>query len=112
MIKIGWPTLKKQVNAQVWRVLDLSGLTRSVRESKNYTKSGFVYLDGNRITSLRHTVSIGDPFTLELRFPNGRTKSLEIMLVPVNRISKRPPRQASPGNTPYINDPDKFNYRG
>ena len=112
MIKIGWPTQKKQVNAQVWRVLDLSGLTRSVRESKNYTKAGFVYLDGTRITSLKHTVSIGDPFTLELRFPNGRTRSLEIMLVPVNRLTSRTPRQTTPGSTPYINDPDKFNYRG
>ena len=112
MIKIGWPTLRKQVNAQVWRVLDLSGLTRSVRESRNYTKSGFVYLNGNRITSLKATVAIGDPFTLELRFPNGRTKSLEIMLVPMNRIANRTQRQASPGTGPFLNDPDKFNYRG
>ena len=112
MIQIGWPTQKKQVNAQVWRVLDLSGLTRSTRESKNYTKAGFVYLNGNLMTSLKQTVSIGDPFTLELRFPNGRTKSSEIMLVPVNRLSNRKPREASPGSNPYLNDPDKYNYRG
>lgn len=110
--EIGWPTLQKQVNAQVWRVLDLSGLTRSTRESRNYTKSGFVYLDGNRITSLKQTVSIGDPFTLELRFPNGRTKSLEIMLVPVNRLSKRKPRETSPGTTQHLTDPDKYFYKG
>jgi len=112
MIEIGWPTLQKQVNAQVWRVLDLSGLTTSVRNSKNYTKSGFVYMDGNRVQDLRATVPLGSPFRLEIRFPNGRIKGEDIMLVPVNRLSKRKPRQTSPGSTPYLNDPPKFFYKG
>ena len=112
MIRIGWPTLQKQVNAQVWRVLDLSGLTKSTRESKNYTRSGFVFLNDSRITSLRHTVAIGDPFTLELRFPNGRIKGAEIMLVPTNRLITRKPREMSPGTNPYLNDPPKFFYKG
>jgi hypothetical protein len=112
MIKIGWPTQQKQVNAQVWRVLDLSGLTRSTRESKNYTRSGFVFLNDSCITSLRHTVTLGDPFTLELRFPNGRIKGAEIMLVPTNRLITRKPREMSPGNNPYLNDPPKFFYKG
>jgi hypothetical protein len=112
MIKIGWPTLQKQVNAQVWRVLDLSGLTKSTRDSKNYTKSGYVFLNDSCITSLRHTVPLGDPFTLELRFPNGRVKGAEIMLVPTNRLIKRKPREMSPGNNPYLNDPPKFFYKG
>lgn len=111
MIKIGWPTLQKQVNAQVWRVLDLSGLTRSTRESKNYTRSGFVFLNDSCITSLKHTVTIGDPFTLELRFPNGRIKGAEIMLVPTNRLITRKPREMSPGTNPYLNDPEKYFYK-
>jgi hypothetical protein len=112
MIEIGWPTLQKQVNAQVWRVLDLSGLTKSTRDSRNFTKSGYVYLDDTCITSLRHTVALGDPFRLELRFPNGRIKGADIMLVPINRLSKRTPRQASPGTGPYLNDPEKYFYKG
>jgi hypothetical protein len=112
MIEIGWPTQKKQVNAQVWRVLDLSGLTKSTRDSRNFTKSGYVYLDDTLITSLKHTVALGDPFRLELRFPNGRVKGADIMLVPVNRLSNRTPRQASPGTNPYLNDPSKYFYKG
>lgn len=112
MIEIGWPTQQKQVMAQVWRVLDLSGLTKSVRDSKNYTRSGYVYLDGNLITSLKHTVPLGSPFVLELRFPNGRIKGADIMLVPINRLSKRTPRETSPGTNPYLNDPPKYFYKG
>lgn len=112
MIKIGWPTLQNKVNCQVWRVLDLSGLTNSVRNSKNYTKSGYVYVDDSPILSLRATVPLGSPFRLEIRFPNGRTIGEDIMLVPVNRLTNRKPRLTSPGSTPYLNDPPKFFYKG
>lgn len=109
---ISWPTLKHQTNVQVWRILDLSGLTNSVRESRNYTKSGLVYLNGMLISSLKDTVSSGEPFYLELRFPNGRTKGQDIVVVPSSRLTLRTSRQTSPGTSPYINDPTKFNYRG
>lgn len=112
MITIAWPSLKKTVNAQVWRVLDLSGLTKSVRDSKNYTKAGYVYLNGMNVRSFRETVSTGCPFYLELRFPNGRTKGEDITIVPSSRLSTRTPRQTSPGTNHYINDPTKTNYRG
>lgn len=112
MITIGWPTQNRQVYAEVWRILDLSGLTKSVRESIGYTKSGYVYLNGSNITSLKQSVSTGEPFRLELRFPNGRIKGADIMVVPSTRHTTRLPRQASPGVNYYIKDPDKLNYRG
>ena len=111
MIQIAWPTLKKKVNAQIWRVLDLSGLTTSVRQSRNYLKSGYVYLNGMLISSEKATVPTGALFHLEVRFPNGRVKGEDIMLVPSNRLANRTPRQASPGVS-YSISPDKLNYRG
>lgn len=112
MIKVGWPTLRKDVAANVWRVLDLSGLTRSVRDSRNYTRAGYLYINGARVTSLKHTIPLGTKFRIELRFPNGRVQGLDVMLVPANRIAQRSQRQASPGTNQSVNDPSKTNYRG
>ena len=80
MVTVSWPSSVADY-AEVWRILDLSGLTGSVRLSRNYTKAGFVYLNGNPVLNLKQTVKVGSKFTLELRFPNGRIKSREIMLV-------------------------------
>ena len=109
---VPWPTVKQKVNAQIWRVLDLSGMTRTVRESNNYLKAGYVYVNGMNVTSKRTTVLLGDPFYLEIRFPNGRTMGYDLTLIPSNRLINRKPRQASPGTNHYINDPEKINYRG
>ena len=109
---VPWPTLRTKVAAQVWRVLDLSGMTRTVRESTNFLKAGYVYLNGSRVTSKKATVALGDPFHLELRFPNGRIQGYDLTLIPSNRLVNRKPRQASPGTNHHINDPDKLNYRG
>lgn len=112
MHKIAWPTQQKNVNAQVWRVLDLSGITKSVRESRNFVRAGFVYLNGNLMTSFRLTVPLGSRFNLEVRFPNGRTKGGDIMLVAADRLTARAPRLSAPGTNNFINDPSKTNYRG
>lgn len=109
---VGWQTQNQETFAQVWRVLDLSGLTKSVRESRNFTKSGFVYMDGVRISSLKDRVRLGTTFTLELRFPNGRTKSEEITLVATNRLVGRTPRQTEPGTSQHLTDPDKYFRKG
>ena len=101
MIRVAWPTTRMDVKAQVWRVLDLSGLTRSVRESRNFTRAGYVFLDGHRVAGLRDTVSLGKPFQLEIRFPNGRTKSEEIMLVPRDRTVELRPRNTQPTELKY-----------
>lgn len=79
LLNVAWPSAIA-THAEVWRVLDLSGLTSSVRESKNYLRAGFVYLNGQRVSTLRDTVEIGKQFRLELRFPNGVTQSREIFL--------------------------------
>lgn len=111
-MKVGWQTQDDLSYAEVWRVLDLSGLTNSVRESRNYTKAGFVYKDGVRVSSLKDRVQLGSTFTLELRFPNGRTKSKEITLVVTNRLIGRTPRQTEPGTSQHLTDPDKFFRKG
>ncbi len=90
---VQWPSAIA-LQAEIWRVLDLSGLTKSVRESRNFTKAGFVFLDGNRVHGLKATVQVGNTFVLELRFPNKRVKSLDIKLV--NRpFGRRTARQNS-----------------
>lgn len=109
---VGWQTQSDLSYAEVWRVLDLSGLTNSVRESLNYTKAGFVYLNGIRVSSLKERVQLGSTFTLELRFPNGRVKSEEITLVATNRLIERTPRQTEPGTSQHLTDPDKYFRRG
>jgi hypothetical protein len=112
MMMVSWPTLKHRAYVEVWRILDLSGLTRSVRESRNYTKSGFVYLNGINVTSFKETISTGEPFYLELRFPNGRVKGEDITVIPYSRLTFRTPRNTAPGTNYSINDPEKLNYRG
>lgn len=112
MRNVPWPTLRKKVDAQIWRVLDLSGLTRTVRESRNYLRAGYVYVNGMIVTSKRATVPLGSPFYLEIRFPNGRTIGEDLNLVASNRLVNRKPRQASPGTDHSITDPAKYNYRG
>ncbi len=86
---------------EVWRLLDLSGMTNSVRESRNFTKSGFVYVNGNSIRTLGATVEMGSINTIELRFTNGKVKSKLIM--PIPRPLQRKPRQTGPR---------QLNYRG
>lgn len=109
---VGWQTQSQDRLAHVWRVLDLCGLTNSVRDSRNYTKSGFVYLNGVRVSSMKERVELGSTFTLELRFPNGRIKSKEITLVATNRLVTRTPRQADPGTSQHLTDPDKYFRQG
>lgn len=93
MPTVYWPARPSEKNATVWRILDLAGITNSVRLSRNYTRAGFVYLDGTRI-SMRTTVEIGRTFTLELRFPNGKTVTREIAL------THRPPLRNPRSNIP------------
>jgi hypothetical protein len=112
MRNVPWPTLRKKVDAQIWRILDLSGMTRTVRESNNYLKAGYVYANGVLVTSKKATMPLGHPFFLEIRFPNGRTIGYDLNLIPSNRLVNRKPRQASPGTNHHINDPEKLNYRG
>lgn len=100
MITVAWPSINVE-NAQVWRILDLSGMTKSVRDSRNFTRAGFVYLNGNPITGIRATVLVGSLFTLEIRFPNGKILSRDIRLV-----TTTPPRMQR------SNEPTTLHRRG
>lgn len=99
MVTVSWQS-RSATHAQVWRVLDLSGLTNNVRQSYGYTKSGWVYLN-NSIVDLRTTVEVGAYFTLEIRFPNGRIRSKYIFLT-----SKQPRGQVR------SNEPTTLHRRG
>ena len=101
--KVGWFTQNVDRRAKVWRLLDLSGMTSSVRQSRDFTKRGYVYLDNSNITSTRAEVALGEVVTLEIRFPNGVVQSKRIMVVPITR---------HPGETPRLNVPQYTRRRG
>lgn len=79
VITVQWPGRNASA-VEVWRVLDLSGMTNNVRESRNFTKSGYVFLDGNRV-GMRTKVPVGSTFSLELRFPSKKVVQRDIMVV-------------------------------
>jgi ribosomal protein S4 len=90
-------------NAQVWRVLDLSGITSSVRESRNFIRAGYVYVNGNQILDFRRTVPLGAVLLFELRFPNGVVKSHQVKVIP---------REYAPGTNQRSNNPTKKHRKG
>ena len=87
-------------NPEIWRILDLSGLTKSVRQSKNCVKSGLVYYNGMRVSSLKQTTTMGKIFLLEVRFPNG-IKLDTMMVFYQDRNTKMKSRHNYPFQTFY-----------
>jgi len=79
-MNVVWPS-RIATHAEVWRVLDLSGLTNSPRESRNYVRAGFVFLNNEPIRSISDQMEIGKDYRLELRFPNGVIQGTVIRLV-------------------------------
>lgn len=88
MLTVAWPSAVA-TRAEVWRVLDLSGMTNSVRQSRNFVKAGFVYLDGEPIRTLKDQMDVGRPYRLELRFPNGVVQAQTIFLTRPVRYKPR-----------------------
>lgn len=80
MITVVWPSYRAK-RAHVWRVLDLAGLTAHPQASKQAFRAGCVFLNGERLWDIRHTVEIGTIFTLEIRFQNGKIITKELFLV-------------------------------
>lgn len=85
---VTWPSAVAK-KAEVWRVLDLSGMTTSVRQSRNFVKANFVYLNGELVTSLQDKMDIGKDYRLEIRFPNGVVKTQIVRLVPPTNYRAR-----------------------
>lgn len=79
MLTVRWPSAIA-TRAEVWRVLDLSGMTNSVRQSRNYVRAGFVFLNGEPIRTLKDQMELGRVYRLELRFPNGVVQGQNIFL--------------------------------
>lgn len=92
VLLVAWPSVVA-TKAEVWRVLDLSGMTTSVRQSRNFVKAGFVFLDGNPISTLRDQMDLGRNYCLEIRFPNGVIVARNLRLV-------KPVRYKARTNTP------------
>ncbi len=66
---------------QVFAVLLLSGLAVNTRWAKKYVNYGFVYVNGEQILSIKATLEVNKPYTVEVRFPHNRTKSLDLTIV-------------------------------
>lgn len=92
MMYITWPSASFS-HAEIWRVLDLSGMTKSVRDSRAFVKAGYVYVNNVLVTTLGARVPIGQKFLLEIRFPNGVTKQNVVFIT-------RPVRYKPRNNTP------------
>lgn len=97
MIVVQWPSVHaKQVEA--WRLLDLAGLTTSVRHSRNYTQAGFGYVNGNSFT-MRTKVPVGEELLLELLFPNGKIIRKRIFVA--NKYYRSRPARSNEPTTLY-----------
>jgi hypothetical protein len=95
-VRVQWPSAVA-TEADLVRVLDLSGLSSSPRQSRGLLKAGLVFLDGQQINDLKKKVPIEATFTLEVRFPGGRVRSLEMMVVK-RPFATRTPRQSGDFN--------------
>jgi len=68
MLYVAWPS-RTATHAEIYRVLDLSGMCTSIRESKRYLQAGLVFLNNEVVLSLKDTVEIGKIFHLSLKLP-------------------------------------------
>lgn len=80
MIQVIWPS-NVATRAEVWRILDLSGMSRNPRDSYNFVRAGIVFLNGSQVADLRTTVEVGSTFHLEVRHGNGKVDTQYIFLV-------------------------------
>lgn len=91
MVYVQWPSsIASEVN--VWRLLDLGGMTRSVRESRNVTRGGYVYCNGSQV-SLKSLAPVGSPLTIEIRVPHRPVISQQIFVR--NRLTRHKPRHVT-----------------
>jgi hypothetical protein len=76
---IQWPGFGLN-RVEIYRVLDLSGLTSTPRKSNLFIKAGYVFIDGNRVSSIKETMEVGKPVLLSVRLPSGIIKEDTIMV--------------------------------
>jgi len=100
MTVLRWPSTSA-THAEVWRLLDLSGLVQSQREALIAVNSRLVYINDVLVTSLKQRVKLKDTYTLEVRNTH-RTKKVTFLLV------NGGDRQSITGRS----FPDKENRRG
>lgn len=91
MITVVWPSHRAKY-AEIWRVLDLSGLTPHPRASEQAVRAQCVFLNGDLVQGLRDRVAIGRKFVLEVRAPQ-KVLSREIFLVHQTLGPKKPRSQ-------------------
>jgi len=79
MTTVFWPN-HYDTHANIWRILELSGMVTSVRKAHNYMRAGFVSVNGNSYYQIRDRIKIGAMYTFTLTFPNGKVQSMEFFL--------------------------------
>lgn len=77
---VQWPGFDVKF-VEVFRVLDLSGISPNIRNSKLWVKSGYVYLDGVKVLSIKDRLEVGRPCTISVRFPSSIIKQEIIMVI-------------------------------
>lgn len=92
-ITVQWPGITA-TQVEVWVVLHLSGMAKSVRQAKELVKRGYVRLNGGPV-DMRTKVEIGEDFTLETLDPLRRASKI-IRVVEREYYEGRNPRQNTP----------------
>jgi len=72
-----------------WRLLDLSGISNSVRDSRDMVLAGMVTINGSPVRSLKHRSMTGEQITMEVTFQSGRVVSKTFVPVPYVQASRQ-----------------------
>jgi hypothetical protein len=80
-------------HVEIYRVLDLSGLTNNPRQSKLFIKAGYVFMDNNPVFTIKDKMEIGLPSLLSIRFSNNTVKEDIIMVIPRQYYEGTPQRK-------------------
>ena len=74
-----WVGSSTNTHASAWRLLDLSGMTKSVRESSRLVKLGLVTVNTAKI-DLKTQLPIGGTYTVEITYATGIRHSMTFHL--------------------------------
>ncbi len=92
ILTVKWPGTTTK-HAEIWRVLDLAAITSSPRDSELAIRSGAVFVDGERITSLRTQLELGRVYRIEV---NQGLRLIRKYVRVVNASPRGKPRNTGP----------------
>lgn len=91
---IRWPGYGLN-RVEIYRVLDLSGLSPNSRKSEIFIRSGYVFVNNDQVLSIKDTIEVGKTVLLSIRFPSGIIKEDNIMVVCRQYYEGTPQRKVS-----------------